>query len=166
MALNDVKIVNQSDALSGVFRTYKVEDRTTSGATATIKPGEPVKRGGTGGNYVTLLATGEPVITAPMMGIAVTESTETASADGEVQVFIPTPGVSVMRADATTSGNLANGILNDTVAFDLTGGVFTVDEDEGDDPNVHGLEILGFDADAGTVDFTVRGYAQEYFSST
>lgn len=166
MAKNDIKIINQSDGLAGKILSFNVEDRTTSGASATIKPGEPVKRGGTGNNFVTLLATGEPVITAPMVGVAVSESTETSSADGSVQVFVPTPGVAVMRADATTAANLADTILYDTVTFDLNAGVFTVDEDEGDDPNVHGLQILSYDADADTVDFTLRGYAQEFFSST
>ncbi len=165
MAKNDIKIINQSDAMSGVIRTYKVEDRTTSSAAATIKPGEPVKVGGTGTNFVLLCATAEPTNAAPMLGIAVSESTETSSADGEVQVFVPTPGVAVMRAAAHTGANLADGILNDTVTFDLTSTVFTVNEDEGTDPNVHGLEIIGYDADADTVDFVLRGYAAEYTSS-
>lgn len=162
MAKNDIKIVNQSDALSGTIRTYKVDDRTTSSDTQ-IFPGEPVK---VSGNFVAHVATAEPTNAAPMLGIAVSESTETATADGEVQVFVPTPGVAVMRIDAHTPGNLALGILNDCVTFDLTSTTYTINEDEGTDPNVHGLEILSYDADEGTVDFTIRGYASEYTSST
>lgn len=164
MAKNDVKIINQSDAMSGIIREFLVEDRTTSSDTQ-IFAGDPVKIGGTGNNFVTHVATAEPVITAPMLGIAVSDSTETDSADGTVKVFIPTPGLAVLRCAATTPANLADGILNDCVTFTLAGTTYTVNEDEGDDRNVHGLEILAYDADAGTVDFTVRGYASEFFSS-
>lgn len=162
MAQNDVTMLGSQ--ANRIIRTYRVEDRTTSSAAATIKPGEPVKVGAT--NNVILLATGEPTNAAPMVGVAVSESTETATADGTVDVLVVEAGRTLLRTAATTPANLADGILYDSVTYDLLNGVFTVDENEGDDPDVHGLEIVDYDADAGTVDYFVKGYAARYTSST
>lgn len=162
MAQNDVTQIGSQ--ANRIIRTYRVEDRTTSGATATIKPGEPVKVGAS--NNVIILATGEPTNAAPLVGIATSESTETATTDGTVDVLVVEAGRTLLRTAATTPANLADGILYDSVTYDLTNGVFTVDEDEGDDPDVHGLEIVAYDADAGTVDYFVKGYAARYTSST
>jgi hypothetical protein len=49
------------------------------------------------------------------------------------------------------------GLRGDTVCFDLTSTTITVDEDEGDDPNVHGLKIVGGDTAKGTLDFVLQG---------
>lgn len=62
-------------------------------------------------------------------GLALTASTETASADGSVMVqFCPT-GLLVMGT-ATTPGNLAQGVLYDRVTIDVSAGVQTVDEND------------------------------------
>lgn len=156
MALNDVRIVSGG----GAIQQYNVEDTTTSSDTQ-ILPGDPVKKGGTGNNFVTHVATGEPVITAPMMGVATSYSTETTSADGTVYVQEVIPGKTILEAKATTPGNLADGILNDAVAFDLTSTTYTVDENEGDDPDVHGLIIKSYDSDKGTIRFQVKSFATE-----
>lgn len=157
MAMGDVKIVGGYTSVP--TKTFKVQDRTSSSDTV-IYPGEPVKLSGAeGGNYVTHLADGEPAIgTDIFVGIAASTSTETSSADGEVEVYLPLPGL-VYRCDANTSGNLATGILMDTVTFDLSGTTYTVDENEGSDENVHGLRIIGYDSDAGTVDFIIKDEA-------
>jgi len=150
MAKNDVKIVNM-----GGRTTIPTHEYATEAAGTAINPGEPVKRGGTGGNYVVPLADGDPEISADLIvGIAAKASTHTASADGVVEVFEALPGV-VYRCDATTAGNVAAGIRYDRVAFDLSGGVYTVDENEGDDAD-HGLVIVDIDTDEGTVDFEIR----------
>lgn len=137
--------------------SYRVE----AGAAGSITPGKPVKKGGTGGNYVVLLATGDPEIgTDEMVGIAASTSTDTASADGTVDVY-PVDENTVMRCKVTTAANLDTdaellAVTGDNVTFDLTSTTFTVDENEGDDPNVHGLRIIGGDIDAGTVDFKLH----------
>lgn len=156
MAKNDVKIVNSGGYLNIPTITCKTDDQTTSSDT-TIYPGEPVKiLAGEGGNYAGHLATGDPEIgTDIMIGIAKSQSTETTTAEGEVEVYLPLPGV-VYRCDATTSTNLADGILFDCVTFDLTSTTYTVDENEGSDENVHGLRIVDYDATAGTVDFIIN----------
>lgn len=156
MAKNDVTIVSKGGYLDVPVKTFKVDDQTTTSDT-TIYPGEPVKiYGGEGGNYATHLATGDPEIgTDIMIGIAKSQSDETSSAEGTVDVYMPLPGV-VYRAKATTSTNLADGILLDCVTFDLTDGVYTVDENEGSDENVHGLRILDYNSTDGTVDFIIN----------
>lgn len=160
MAKNDVKIVDAGGANVVPTRTFKTEANATA-----IKVGEPVKIGGTGNNYVIPLATGDPEIgTDRMVGIAASASTQTASADGEVEVYVVTPGVTVMRAKATTAANVDTAaellaILNDSVTFDLTSTVYTVDEDEGDDIDVHGLLIVGGNVDEQTIDFVLKSGA-------
>lgn len=148
-------------------RTHDVQDQTSSSDT-TLYPGDPVK---VSGNYVVHVATGEPTITAPFLGIAYSTSTETTTADGTVQVAEVIPGETVMRCKATTSTNMDTaaellGLKHDCVTFDLTSTTYTIDEDEGTDPNVHGLEIVDGDITNGTLDFVARAYACEYHSST
>lgn len=160
MAKFDVKIV---DAPYNVVPTIvcKVQDYTNSSSTQ-ILAGEPVKLSAAGGNVVVKLADGDPEIgTDIVFGIAASDDTATATADGEVEVYAPLPGI-IYRCKATTPANLAEGIRYDTVTFDLTGGVYTVDEDEGTDEDGHGLRIVDFDATNGTVDFEIKINATRY----
>jgi hypothetical protein len=160
MSKLDVKIV---DAPYNVVPTIvcKVDDYTTSSSTQ-ILAGEPVKLSAAGGNVVVKLATGDPEIgTDIVFGIAASDDTATATADGEVEVYAPLPGI-IYRCKATTPANLAEGIRYDTVTFDLTGTTYTVDEDEGTDEDVHGLRIVDFDATNGTVDFEIKTNATRY----
>lgn len=153
MALNSVQVIESAGA---TVRTYDQEANTT------ILAGEPVKLGGTGGNFVLRLADGDPETgTDRMVGIAVSTGTATASANGKVRVLEVVPEKTVLRCRATTAANIDTaakilGVIQDSVCFDLTSTTFTVDEDEGDDPNVHGLRIVNADAAAGTVDFVVH----------
>ena len=163
MAKFDVKIV---DAPYNVVPTIvcKVDDYTASSSTQ-ILAGEPVKLSAAGGNVVVKLADGDPEIGTNgdiVFGIAASDDTATLAADGEVEVYAPLPGI-IYRCKATTPANLAEGIRYDTVCFDLSaGGVYTVDEDEGSDEDVHGLRIVDFDATNGTVDFEIKINATRY----
>jgi hypothetical protein len=74
------------------------------------------------------------------------------------------PG-SIIRAKATTAANIDTAaeflaLALDCVAFDRTAanetGVLTIDEDEGDDPNVHALMMLTADYVKGTIDAAVN----------
>jgi len=153
MAKYDVQIV------SGSKNCPSVEENVASGAAASLKPGDAVKKNG---NYVVRIATGDPEIgTDEGIGICLNESTDTTTADGKVNVMYPIPGETVMRCKATTAANLDTaakllGLKGDCVALDLTSTTITVDEDEGDDPNVHGLKIVGGDIDKGTIDFVLQ----------
>lgn len=135
--------------------SYVITCATAAGTS--VEVGDPVKLNG---NVVTQVATGDPEIaTDRLVGIAVSASTDTASAAGTVEVRVPTPGVTIMQAYATTPGNLAEGVRYDTVTFDVSGTDFTIDEDEGDDADVHGLMIIDFNTDTGIVDFVVKSDA-------
>ena len=141
---------------------FRVDDRTTSSASATHKPGEPLKQSG---NFTLLCATGDPEQgTDAFIGLAHNESTETSSADGSVDIEVVVPYITRIRGKATTVANIdtddeLEGVLNDAVTFDLTGSTFTIDENEGDDPNVHGLVIVDGDIDKGTLDVIVKPLA-------
>jgi len=155
MAKNDVKLhFNPYNSLPTV--KVKVQDRGTSSDTV-IYPGEPVKiLAGEGGNYAGHLATGDPELgTDIVLGIAKSQSTETDTADGEVEVYLPLPGV-IWSCAAQTSTNLATGILLDCVTFDLTGTTYTIDENEGSDEEVHGLRIMDYNTETGEVYFTFK----------
>ena len=157
MARADIKIVKNP----GPVIKYRTDDRTTSSATATIKPGDVVKKGGAEGNFATIVLTGDPEVGTDMvLGVVASESTETSTADGTVDVYFPLSG-QVIRGKAATAANIDTDaelllLLNDSVAFDRSAatedGTLTIDEDEGDDPNVHGLTIIDGDTSAGTLD--------------
>lgn len=160
MSKGDVKIV--SGAI-GNSLPFLVDDRTTSSQTETIKPGEPVTQDN--GNFVEIVVNGGPVnSTGLFVGIAKNESTETSSANGEVDVEIVVPFVTIMRAKATTAANIDTeakllAIKLDAIAFDNSSNVITIDEDEGDDPNEHGLVVVGGNIAKGTLDFYAKPLA-------
>lgn len=159
MAKGDVTIREWGGAQA---RVWQVDDRTSSSETDTLKPGEPVKRTAAGSPFVIGLATGDPEAgTDVMVGIALSESTETSTVDGEVEVLEVVPGKTVLEVKATTASNVdtqakIDALVGDTVTFDLTGGVYTVDENEGDDDDVHGLLVIGGDVTRGTLFVTVK----------
>lgn len=160
MSKGDVTIV--AGAIGNVVE-FDVDDRTTSSQTETIKAGEPVVQDNS--NFVEIVPDGDPINTdGAFVGVAHNESDETSSADGVVEVEIVVPYVTVMRAKATTAANVntatkLKGLRFDAVAFDNDSNVITIDEDETDDPNVHGLVIVDGDIDKGTLDVVVKPLA-------
>jgi hypothetical protein len=159
LAKNDVQIIGGS---LGAVLPFLVDDRTTSSQTETIKAGEPVTQDN--GNFVEIVVNGGPVnSTGLLVGLATRESNETSSAEGDVDVEIVVPFVTRLRARATTAANVTAANLKayklDAVAFDNAANVITIDEDEGDDPNEHGLVIVDGDTNKGTIDFYVKPLA-------
>ena len=154
MAKRDIKLKTAGNDRSVV--SYQTE----AGATA-IKAGEPVKLKAAGSPYVIPLATAEPVIgtTSAVIGIANSDSSHTASADGIVDVFIPQPS-HVFRCKATTAGNVAATLVGDNVTLTLGSGVYSVNEDEGNAVD-HGLQIVGVNTDTDEIYFTFRPGALE-----
>ena len=157
MSFDDVKIVKNP----GTAYKYNVSDRTTSSASATIKAGEPVKPYSTN-EFVVIIEDGDPEIsTDQFIGVAKKESTETSTVDGTVEIVTIIPMSTVLRAKATTAANIDTasellGLLNDWVTFDVSTGAFTIDENEGSDPNIHGLQIIGGDTTDKTLDVFVH----------
>lgn len=133
----------------------------TEAAATAIYAGEPVKLKAAGSPYVIPVADGEPVIgtTTAVIGIAATDSTHTASADGFVMVYLPLPGI-VYRARAKTTSTVdtqaeINALCGDRVVFDLTSSVYTVDAAAGDGAT-NGIYIVGGNPDTYEVYFTMR----------
>jgi hypothetical protein len=164
MARNDIKVVKDP----GPTVTYQSEDRTASSQTVAYLPGEPLKVGGTGTNFVLALATGDPLVaTDEFVGICRKASTETSTADGEVEVT-SIGATTVLRGQATTTTNMDTAaelvaLIGDWIAMDVTGagtngptGVFTFDENEGTDPNVHGIKIITGNVVKGSLDCVVH----------
>jgi hypothetical protein len=165
MAIGDIKVLKGA----GPVVQWVTDDRDTSSQTVALLPGEPVK---VSTNYVIALASGDPEIgTDEFAGIVQSQSTETASADGVVNVYSMLPGLTQLRGKATTAGNVDTaakllGLINDWICIDVTGagtngptGVFTFDEDEGTDPNVHAFKVVDGDISAGTLDVLVHANA-------
>lgn len=128
MSKNDITIKDVSG--HNVLPTIRCQ--TEAGATA-INQGEPVKFKALGSQFVIPLADADGVIgtMTPIVGIAATDSTHTASANGVVDVYIPLPGViyeikAKSAASADTQSEI-NALVNDRAIIDLTSGVYTLD---------------------------------------
>ena len=157
MSVNDIKVLRHG---GGVFR-WAVDDRTTTGVARTIKAGEPVYCTPGNSAYAFRGEDGTPKIaTDIVLGIASRESTETSSANGEVEFISIIPGQTVLEGVATTKGNIdsaaelityrGNYVLFDAsyTKYSTTDGAITIDENDTDDPNVNGLCIIDGSADA------------------
>ena len=146
---------------------FLVDDRTTSSITTTIKPGEPTMKGGSGGNFAIPITNGKPIGGTDLwFGVAHKESTETSTADGICAIELVGPRTQLKgRATAPSNMNTAAKLLairNDYVNFDVTAssgtnGIFTIDEDEGDDQDNRSLFIMGGDIAKGTLNVFACG---------
>lgn len=158
MAANDIRVRDTGGLNVVPTRQYRVQ------AGQTILAGEPVKLAGAGSPYVIRLADGDPVIgtTQKVVGVTKNDATATASADGYVDVYVPTPTV-VFEAKAKTASTFdtlteVEALLNDRVVFDLTSSTFTVDAAAGD-AAASGIEIVGGNPETQVVYFTIRASA-------
>ena len=161
MGVFDVRIIKGA----GPTLILGSEDRTTASATTTKKPGDVVKRAGTGGNFATIALDGDAEIATDILfGVVRKESDETSTVDGNVEVRMLSTD-SIIRAKASTAANVDTAaefvdLRYDTVAFDRSAatenGVLTIDEDEGDDPNVHSLMMMSCDTVKGLIDAAVN----------
>lgn len=168
----DITVLNES--LYGSMKV-KTENRTASTHDFTLKPGEVVEKGVTGavaasGNFAVLALTASPVeATNLFLGIVKQESDETSTVDGHANIHLVGFGTR-LKGKATTPGNMdtvakLNGIELDCVTFDGIAAKgdspvttpYTIDENEGDDPNAHGLQILYGDITLGTLEVRVVG---------
>ena len=152
MAVNDMRIRTGQASASRAFRTQ-------AGATA-ILPGEPVKKNG---HYVVPLANGDCFVagdgtTDIFVGVAASSSTQTASADGYVEVTVHNDSLEYEMA-VTTPANMdtqaeLDALLNNRVTVDLAAGVYTLDENDADD-RLKIFEIVGGDITRGIAYFRV-----------
>jgi len=129
MSRNDIRVRFAPVFGEAGSKKYKV----AAGADVSIKAGEPVKKvlGNTTGYVVGLAATNFPVVgTDYMAGIAMTDSTDTASAAGTVEVMPLLPGTVYLIAPkvAATYDTQAeyDALVGARVLLDLTSGVWTI----------------------------------------
>lgn len=166
MAKNDVTVVGGCGVTPVL--PFPTDDLDTSTLVAAIKPGEPCIRVATGGDFATIAITGEPTYTttaATFIGIAHNASTSGDTTEGIVDISVVVPFITRLRAKATTAANISTAaelqayrfnavtfdgpaaLTNSTVTYP-----YTIDEDEADDPDVHGLVIVDGDIVKGTLD--------------
>lgn len=107
---------------------YAAHPYQVKAAATDILTGEWVIKG-TGGDaeYVTIAA--DTASTSDShVGVAVSNSTQTATADGVVYVVDDPDALFVIKP--TTAANLATTIIETKVTMDVTSGVFTLDEND------------------------------------
>lgn len=108
--------------------------QVAAGAVGTINQGEPTKTGAqiaSTGFYTAIMVDGDGTSSQVFTGVAKNVSTDTVALDGSVDVFIPTPGViyAAKAKTASTADTLVevNQLVGKRVVFDLTAGVWTID---------------------------------------
>ena len=144
----DFRTVGTMDGSQPVTRTFDVK----SGAAASIAVGDLVVVDGGNAGYVAGAGNGA-ASTSTWIGRAVSTSTDTASADGVVDVEFSPAGL-IVRGTPTTPGNLAQAIKGTKVTLDVSGGTQTVDEND----TTNGiLTVLAYDDTSGeeTIDVVV-----------
>lgn len=159
MSKYDLRVVGPS-----LNREYRV----ASGATA-INPGEPVNSltaqtsGAASVNTVVVLTDGKPLIgTDNFIGIAAKAGTHTASAAGRVSVSVVYPNISEIWGAAKSAAAIDTdaellAILFDTVLFDLTSSLYTIDQTAAS--NAAGLTIIDGNISRGELGVTVDARA-------
>jgi hypothetical protein len=136
---------------------YSQSRIVASGAAASIAPGTPTKQGTAGA--VAIMVDGDGTTSQVFTGIAKSTSTDTASAAGQVFVWLPIPSTvySGFAKSATAADTQAeiDALQGKRVVFDLTTGDWTVDTGASDNV-ANGLLIMGGDYRTSTIYFIMR----------
>lgn len=132
--------------------------------TTAMYAGEPVKLKAAGSPYVIPCADADLTIATDtvFVGICANDSTQTAAADGYVDVYVPLTGI-IYSAKVSTGTNFNTdakiaALCGDRVTVNLAGGIYTLDENAGDGA-ANAFYIVGGDKDTQTVYFTIRAAA-------
>jgi hypothetical protein len=144
MARGDFRVKDSSNGVS-VAHTYAVD----AGTDASILAGEMVVLDSEQG-YVELAADGA-ANTDVYVGIAASDSTETSTADGTVEVY-DNP-MCVFTGSPTTATNLARALVFTQVTLDVAGGTNGAQTIDENDTSNGTFIITDFDDDADTIDF-------------
>ena len=137
-----------------------------SGQTLLIKAGEPAKQNATADENVILLVDADLTIATdqPMSGIAATDSTETASAAGYSDQYVPLSDIKweIKAKSAAAADTLSeiDALVGAMYLIDLTSSVFTIDTTG--TATTAAFLIVGGDPDRSTVHFRIRPDACAY----
>jgi len=148
MARYDIKLLSPSTL------PFSQTPIVAAGTTASIKTGEPVKTAAAGA--VAIMVDGDGTTTQRFAGVAKSDSSETASVAGNVQVWLPLSG-NIYSAKAKTL-SLADtqaeidALYAKRVVFDLTGTAWTIDTAAAD-AATNCVVIVGGEFQTGTIYF-------------
>lgn len=154
---NQIIILNETDprfAIPGVL--------VAAGAVSTIASSTPTKSAdaataATGA--VVPMVDGDGTIAQNFTGIAKDDSTDTATANGVVSLWLPLPGYvyAAKAKDSTTADTAAEvqALFRKRVVFDLTAALWTVDVGA-TDALVNCVTIIGGDYQTATIYFTYK----------
>lgn len=125
-----------------------------AGTTASIKAGEPTKTGAAGA--VAIMVDGNGTTSERFSGIAKSDSSETASTAGTVQVWLPLSGnIYAAKAKTLTAADTQaeiDALYAKRVVFDLTGTAWTIDTAAAD-AATNCVVIVGGEFQTGTIYF-------------
>ncbi len=163
MAAYDIQVVKDTQqsvtSLGGLQLTPALAAKglKVKANTKAIALGEPVILDGSNAGYVTTPASGSKLdSTSILVGFATSTSTQTASADGVVEVDVPSNGVTMrIQLPALATGSLAESILYANRALDCatSTGVWTFDQST----SSNGIaKAISYDATKNIVDAIVR----------
>jgi len=165
MSRNDITIKETGGRNSVPTDRWEVGAGSSGGGL--IKAGEPAKLSATTQrDQVILLADADLTIATdqPMSGIASNDSTETSSADGYSDQYVPLPDI-MWEIKAKTAANVdtqaeINALKGYLYLIDLTSSVFTIDT--GTSAATAAFLIVGGDPNRSTVWFRIRPDACAY----
>lgn len=145
------------------YNTIPTMEYQTDAGDGVMETGMLLKFKSNGSPYAIPLVDGDHTIgtNAAILGLVSRDANHTSTADGTVEFFLPLPGI-IYRGYATDSANVAATLVGDRVGIDVSAttsaGNWTVDEDEGE-AQTFAFQIVGVNADEGTVDFIIRSGA-------
>ena len=149
---NNIVIINETDE-----RFSSQPNIVASGASASIQAGWPTKFNAAGA--VLAMANGEGTTTERFSGIAKSTSTDTATANGEITLWLPLPGLvyacKSTTASATDTAAEIQALYAKRVTFDLgviSSNVYSVDTADTDGATKC-VVIIGGDFRTSTVYF-------------
>ena len=172
MNTGDVRI---QDTL-GLNTVPTVPWNTKAGSTA-LNPGEVVKadKSGNGAQYAVIVADGDGTTSQQILGVVKGGPSKsggdsvTATADGQVDVYLAVPGVVfACKAKTSTNANTAAKILallGKRVKFSVTSGAIGIDTAQAD-ATTNGVLIVGGDYTTSTIYFIIRSAVSVFGNPT
>lgn len=157
MAVGDITIVEGK----GASTKYLVDDRDTSGAASAIRAGEFCKTGATDSQFVVPLVDADLTIGTdqPLHGLAVRTSTETATANGEVEVIVPDLyllySIRALTASLVDTQSEIDALRGESDILDLTNSNWRMDTAAGSGAN-NAFKIEGGDPTHSSLTFSIR----------